>query len=201
MVEYLTDSNEIVISKGDYIRLCESDTMQYYKYIGKVDALKNVPTSNCLYVMDGLLYIRKVDLNRLNKVKNIKTEVKKQDDSGELDLEIKPGDNSTLIIVKELLKGFTKNSFRALFDDDSDFNNMRRAIEKCDNGKLSLDRFEIILKKLGLKYKMIIFSNDDDTITKFEDKLEKINSDDFGNKPIVSENTDLSKEEEDGSIE
>lgn len=187
MIEYIPGTNDIIISKNDYLRL---DT-GYYKYIGRVNTIKEVPNSNCLYTIGELLYIRRVDLNKLNKLKPIEKPIKEQDDSDELDLEVKPGDDSTLIIVKELLKGFTKNTFRKLFDNDSDMNNMRRAIEKSPNGQLSLNRFRMILDKLGLKYKIIVFSDDlDAPVNKeLDEKLRKINSDNIG-KNIDEESDD-----------
>lgn len=185
MIEYIPGTNDIVISKNDYLRL---DT-GYYKYIGRVNTIKEVPNSNCLYTIGELLYIRRVDLNKLNKLKPIEKPIKEQDDSDELDLEVKPGDDSTLVIVKELLKGFTKNTFRKLFDNDSDMNNMRRAIEKSPNGQLSLNRFRMILDKLGLKYKIIVFSDDlDAPVNKeLDEKLRKINSDSIGKDDIDEE--------------
>jgi hypothetical protein len=115
-------------------------------------------------------------------MKDIEKPVREIDDSDELDLEVKPGDDSTLIIIKELYKGFTKNAFRKLFDNDSDMNNMRRAIEKSPNGQLSINRFRMILDKLGLKYKIIVFSDDLDAKPniELEEKLKKINSDNIG---------------------
>jgi hypothetical protein len=147
--------------------------------------------------MDGLLYIRRVDLERLNRMKDIEKPAKEVDDSDELDLEVKPGDDSTLIIIKELYKGFTKNAFRKLFDNDSDMNNMRRAIEKSPNGQLSLNRFRVLLNKLGLKYKIYVFEDDMPSAnvirpSNFDDRLEKINSDEKEN---IS--SDESNEEED----
>ena len=192
MIEYIPGTNDIIISKNDYLRL---DT-GYYKYIGRVNTIKEVPNSNCLYTIGELLYIRRVDLNKLNKLKPIEKPIKEQDDSDELDLEVKPGDDSTLIIVKELLKGFTKNTFRKLFDNDSDMNNMRRAIEKSPNGQLSLNRFRMILDKLGLKYKIIVFSDDlDAPVNKeLDEKLRKINSDNIGKDDEVTEESDDSDE-------
>ena len=152
-MQYINETNEIILCKNDYVRM----GLDYYKFIGAVAKISEVPVSNCLYTIDGLLYIRKIDLNRLKQIKAIKEPVVKNvDDTLELDLKIKPGDDSTLIIVKELLKGFTKSMFRQLFDNDSDMNNMRRAIEKSPNGQLSLNRFKYILNKLGLKYKIIV---------------------------------------------
>jgi hypothetical protein len=175
MIEYIPETNDIIMSKNDYLKF---DT-GFYKYIGKVKNIKEVPNSNCLYVIDEYLYIRRLDINKLNRLKPIEKPIKEIDDSDELDLEVHPGDDSTLVIIKELLKGFTKNSFRKLFDNDSDMNNMRRAIEKSPNGQLSLNRFRLILDKLGLKYKIIVFS--DDLASKpnmeLEEKLKKINSD------------------------
>lgn len=183
-MEYISETNEIVIRKDDYLRLGPNG---FYKYIGQVKTIHEVPNSNCLYSMDGLLYIRRVDLERLNRMKDIEKPAKEVDDSDELDLEVKPGDDSTLIIIKELYKGFTKNAFRKLFDNDSDMNNMRRAIEKSSNGQLSLNRFRVLLNKLGLKYKIYVFEDDmpsaNNTIrpSNFDDRLEKINSDEKEN--------------------
>ena len=194
-MEYISETNEIVIRKDDYLRLGPNG---FYKYIGQVITIHEVPNSNCLYSMDGLLYIRRVDLERLNRMKDIEKPAKEVDDSDELDLEVKPGDDSTLIIIKELYKGFTKNAFRKLFDNDSDMNNMRRAIEKSPNGQLSLNRFRVLLNKLGLKYKIYVFEDDmpsaNNTIrpSNFDDRLEKINSDEKEN---IS--SDESNEEED----
>ena len=194
-MEYISETNEIVIRKDDYLRLGPNG---FYKYIGQVKTIHEVPNSNCLYSMDGLLYIRRVDLERLNRMKDIEKPAKEVDDSDELDLEVKPGDDSTLIIIKELYKGFTKNAFRKLFDNDSDMNNMRRAIEKSPNGQLSLNRFRVLLNKLGLKYKIYVFEDDMPSAnnvvrpSNFDDRLEKINSDEKKN---IS--SDESNEEED----
>ena len=183
-MEYISETNEIVIRKDDYLRLGPNG---FYKYIGQVKTIHEVPNSNCLYSMDGLLYIRRVDLERLNRMKDIEKPAKEVDDSDELDLEVKPGDDSTLIIIKELYKGFTKNAFRKLFDNDSDMNNMRRAIEKSPNGQLSLNRFRVLLNKLGLKYKIYVFEDDMSSAnnvirpSNFDDRLEKINSDEKEN--------------------
>ena len=77
-------------------------------------------------------------------------------------------------------------------------NNMRRAIEKSPNGQLSLNRFRILLNKLGLKYKIYVFEDDMPSAnnvirpSNFDDRLEKINSDEKEN---IS--SDESNEEED----
>lgn len=195
MVEYIKETNEVVISKNDYLKL---DT-GYYKYIGKVKTLMEVPNTNCLYSMDGLLYIRRVNLQKLQALKNINKPIKETDDSDELDLEVKPGDDSTLVIVKELLKGFTKNMFRKLFDNDSDMNNMRRAIEKSPNGEISLKRFKIMLSKLGIKYKIIVFSDDLDTAPKFDmdAKIKRINAEELSiNDRLPEDESEIDSDDE-----
>ena len=181
---FIPETNELVIKRGDYIKL----NTGFYKYVGEVKNIREVPESNCLYSLSGYLYIRRINLNKLNALKIPTKPIKEVDDSDELDLEVKPGDDSTLIIVKELLKGFTKNSFRKLFDNDSDMNNMKRAIEKSPNGQLSLNRFRTILEKFGLKYKIIVFSEDIEN-AEIEEKLKRINSDDLASDEIAEENS------------
>lgn len=174
MVEYIPETNEIVMTKNDFLKFDNG----YYKYIGRVKKISEVPQSNCLFCMDDYLYIRRIDLEKFNRLKVANSPTKEIDDSDELDLEVKPGDDSTLVIVKELLKGFTKNSFRKLFDNDSDMNNMKNAIEKSSNGQLSLNRFRTILDKLHLKYKIIVFSDELDVRDEvMEEKIRRINSD------------------------
>ena len=195
-MQYINETNEIILCKNDYVRM----DLDYYKFIGSVDKISEVPISNCLYTIDGLLYIRKIDLNRLKRIKAIKEPVVKNvDDTLELDLKIKPGDDSTLIIVKELLKGFTKSMFRQLFDNDSDMNNMRRAIEKSPNGQLSLNRFKYILNKLGLKYKIIVFADDVPqgfTEEELKTKIENINTENFGSDQSNDDIEEASEDED-----
>lgn len=190
MPKYINQTNEIIIQKNEYLRI----DSRYYKYIGNVQTITEVPDSDCLYTIDGLLYIRKVNYERLQRMKAKAEPVKEIDDSDELDLEVKPGDDSTLIIVKELLKGFTKNSFRKLFDNDSDMNNVRRAIEKSPNGQLSLNRFRSILEKLGLKYKIIVYEDDNaKTSQEMQKKIDDINNDRF---EIGSDDSETHEEDE-----
>lgn len=187
-MEYIPETNEVIIRKNDYLKLDTS----YYKYIGVVENIMDVPETNCLFGINGYLYIRRINYEKLNSLKTPVKPVKEVDDSDELDLEVKPGDDSTLIIVKELLKGFTKNSFRKLFDNDSDMNNMKRAIEKSPNGQLSLNRFRTILDKFGLKYKIIVYSEDIEN-AEIEEKLKRINSDEMTSDERI-ENNDESED-------
>lgn len=190
MPKYINQTNEIIIQKGEYLRI----DSRYYKYIGNVHTISEIPESDCLYTIDGLLYIRKVNYERLQRMKAKAEPIKEIDESDELDLEVKPGDDSTLIIVKELLKGFTKNSFRKLFNNDSDMNNVRRAIEKSPNGQLSLNRFRSILEKLGLKYKIIVYEDENSKASQeMQKKIDDINNDRFD---IGSDDNETHEEDE-----
>ena len=181
---YIPETNELIIRKNDYLKL----DMGYYKYIGVVNNIKEVPETNCLFSVNGYLFIRRINLNKLNAIKKPVKPVEETDDSDLLDTEVHPEDDSTLVIVKELLKGFTKNSFRKLFDNDSDMNNMKRAIEKSPNGQLSLNRFRTILEKFGLKYKIIVYAEDIEN-AEIEEKLKRINSDELTSDEIINDDS------------
>ena len=78
----------------------------------------------------------------------------------QLNLVESPNDGAFLRTIKKILRKseyrYLKN-FRKLFDNDSDMNNMRRAIEKPSHGKISLYKTKCILDKLGLKYSITCY--------------------------------------------
>lgn len=193
MVKYIPETDKILLSRGDYLNLQTG----FYKYMGNFKTIDDVPKTSCLYTINNDLYIRRVDLYRLQMMKVEKEKSKKEiDDSNKLDLVVNPGDDTPLIIVKELLKGFTKNTFRKLFEDDSDMNNMRRAIEKSPNGQLSLNRFRDILDKLGLKYKIFVYEDSTEPNEKLDKKLDKLNKQ-IENNTFEYNDTDEIEEDED----
>lgn len=193
MVKYIPETDKILLSRGDYLNLQTG----FYKYMGNFKTIDDVPKTSCLYTINNDLYIRRVDLYRLQMMKVEKEKSKKEiDDSNKLDLAVNPGDDTPLIIVKELLKGFTKNTFRKLFEDDSDMNNMRRAIEKSPNGQLSLNRFRDILDKLGLKYKIFVYEDSTEPNEKLDKKLDKLNKQ-IENNTFKYNDTDEIEEDED----
>ena len=69
---------------------------------------------------------------------------------------------------------------------------MKRAIEKSPNGQLSLNRFRTILDKFGLKYKIIVYSEDIEN-AEIEEKLKRINSDEMTSDERI-ENNDESED-------
>ena len=71
-------------------------------------------------------------------------------------------------------------------------NNVRRAIEKSPNGQLSLNRFRTILEKLGLKYKIIVYYDDDNDVN--DNMLKKIEDINEGKFEINEENDDETQE-------
>ena len=44
-MQYINETNEIILCKNDYVRM----GLDYYKFIGSVDKISEVPISNCLY--------------------------------------------------------------------------------------------------------------------------------------------------------
>lgn len=96
----------------------------------------------------------------------------------QLNLVESPNDRAFLRTIKKILRKSEYRylkSFRRLFDNESDMNDMRRAIEKPSHGKISLYRTKYILDKLGLKYsvtcylKLTIYLPGGEIIEAFED--------------------------------
>jgi hypothetical protein len=197
-VKFISESNEILLSKGDYLKVQNG----FYKYMGHFNSIKEVPNEVGLYSIGYDLFLRRTDLRRLERMKAVARPVKEVDTSDKLDLVVRPGDESTLIIIKELLKGFTKNQFKMLFDNDSDMNNIRRTIEKSENGRLTLKCFSTILEKLGLKYKIFVYYDDESfekPIFHLEDKIKKVNEE-MANDSIAYD-TEKEEDEEDDDDE
>lgn len=120
------------------IKLNAGDMFEYknelFRYLGNIKDPKDLPKCKCCYSIDGILYVRTVEKP--------------------LDLEIKPNDDLLLIEVKKALEGFTPSQFRNLFDTETEYRNMRRAIEKAN--LISASRFKIIMEKLGVDKSKIL---------------------------------------------
>ena len=141
------------------IKLNAGDMFEYkneqFRYIGNIKDPKNIPKCKCCYSIDGTLYVRTIEKP--------------------LDLEIKPDDDFLLIEVKKALKGFTSSQFRNLFDTETEYRNMRRAIEKSN--LISVSRFKIIMEKLGVdKSKILDILN-----TKFSKYVSERTEEEFEN--------------------
>ena len=126
----MDDIIETTLKVGDFLEYnCEQ-----FQYFGNVENVKELPNCNCCYSIGNTLYIRSVEKP--------------------LELEIKPKDNLFLVEVKKALKGFSPIQFRNLFNSETEYRNMRRAIEKSN--RLSASRFGIIMDKLGVDKSKII---------------------------------------------
>ena len=69
-----------------------------------------------------------------------------------LELDIKPNDSKLLIIIKEALKGYTTVKFRKLFSDDEDteYENMLRSIEKPPRGRITAARYLMLMERINM---------------------------------------------------
>jgi hypothetical protein len=126
----MDDIIETKLNIGDFF---EYDNEQF-RYFGNVKDTKDLPNYNCCYSIGNILYIRKFEKP--------------------LELKIKPTDSLLLAEVKKALKGFSPIQFRNLFNSETEYRNMRRAIEKSN--RLSASRFRIIMEKLGVDKSKII---------------------------------------------
>ena len=115
------------------------DSFEYkreqFRYLGNVQDPNDLPNCNCFYSIGDTLHIRTVEKP--------------------INLEVKPEDSVLLAFVKEIYKakGYTsRREFRKLFDSESEANIMLRAIE--DGTYLTYSIFELLVTKLGLKFKV-----------------------------------------------
>jgi hypothetical protein len=162
ILEY--DLNKITNGSVDYkfwLVLYNGDVFRFDGYrIPYLGLQKNVNSIDrqlrCLYRIGRRVYYRnpiapKIDLNKL------KIEKKEVDTSKLLDVEIKEKDNELLIIVKELLRGYTNNAFKKLFTSVSEYNNIRREIAgDNNNGQITWNRFRYLLDMLNFDYELKI---------------------------------------------
>lgn len=140
--------SRLLIGEGDYVN-CGG---KYYKYVGEFRSTEDVPNMDCIYRIGMEIYLRQVSLREIESDGVVKQ--KKDDTSGKLNIKIHPSDNELMIIIKELLKDYSKNDFKNLFDNTTEANNMKRVIEETN--ELTWKRFTLILELLGLKHRLSI---------------------------------------------
>jgi len=166
-------NGKIILIPGEYYEL--GYAKEYYMYAGVFESIEDVPKTSCLYVIGNKLYKRKLNMDYINKMKVTKKKNVVKPEGRMLDVTIKDDDDELMVIIKKLLElnNITIDKFKEMFDDVSEMNNMRRAIECANNGSLSWKRFRQMLDKLGLKYKLTIYAKEDDFDTN-EDPLEPL---------------------------
>lgn len=128
------------------------------EYLGVFNNAKEVPHMNCVYVIGNALMRKKI----IRHEEHLENTRAMNSRSGRfIDTRIKDEDNDLMHIIKNALADYTHNDFKRLFDNTSEMNNMRRAIEKGEQGSLSWNRFRVMLDKLGLEYVLYVKNKGD----------------------------------------
>jgi hypothetical protein len=145
----MVEPNDLVLFDGKYV-----------EYLGDMkDKDENIDrTVDSIYKIGCKVYYSKAKTEKFIIPKN-KVTKKEIDNSRLLDIAIRPEDNDLMVIIKQLLKGWTLNSFKELFPKDnvSAMNNARRELEKSDgNSSLSWNRFCEFVALLGAKYYLTV---------------------------------------------
>ena len=122
---------------------------EYYMYAGPFKNVNEVPAHRCAYTIGSYLIHRNRKEAPMDAPKSHK---KREDNSRPLNVEIKSEDNELMVLIKEVLRGTTVAEFKSLFDNVTEMNNMRRAIEYGDQGNLSWNRFKDMLERLAVEY-------------------------------------------------
>lgn len=161
IIEDRKDPNKIYIfDKGDYINFDN----RFCQYLGFVDDPKDEieKTSYVLYRVGRSLYYHKPPtVYEKPEIKSLKK--RNVDNSDFLDVTVNEKDNELMQVVKFLLKGMRVNTFKSLFTDVSDFNNIRREITN-GNGQLTWNRFTLILDLLGFDHIVAAIKKDGEVI-------------------------------------
>lgn len=145
-----------VIEAGDYVNF-DNKFVIYKGFVNKPSDIDKELV--CLYRIGRRLYYRKNTKDKLN-LNDVKEKDKTSEDKSELlDVTIKENDNELMVICKELLKGMRVNTFKSLFSNPSDFNNIRKEITR-GNGNLTWNRFLLLLDLLGFEHGVYAIKKD-----------------------------------------
>lgn len=156
MADERTSRRLIQLVPGNYYLFNSS----YYLYKGVFETKDDVPHIRCLFVVGGRLYKRVIE----TKITEDMTRKRKSIDNSRLiDTTIRDEDNELMVITKELLSQnrVTIDQFKSLFDNVSDMNNMRRAIECGGQGNFSWNRFVQMTEKLGYNHRLSVIRWED----------------------------------------
>jgi len=148
-----------VFDKGDYVKFDN----HYCVYLGFVNnPLEEIEKeSYALYRVGRRLHYHHPPIKTNIEIKSLKK--RNVDNSEFLDVTVKETDNELMQVVKFLLKGMRVNTFKSLFTDVSDFNNIRREITN-GNGQLTWNRFTLILDLLGFDHILAAIKKDGEVI-------------------------------------
>lgn len=156
MADERTSRRLIQLVPGNYYLFNSS----YYLYKGVFETKDDVPHIRCLFVVGGRLYKRVIETKITEDVTRKRKSV---DNSRLIDTTIRDEDNELMVITKELLSQnrVTIDQFKSLFDNVSDMNNMRRAIECGGQGNFSWNRFVQMTEKLGYNHRLSVIRWED----------------------------------------
>ena len=117
--------------------------------------------SYAIYRIGRRVYYHKPPEKVQSEIKSLKK--RNVDNSEFLDVTVNEKDNELMQIIKFLLKGMRVNTFKSLFTDVSDFNNIRREITN-GNGQLTWNRFTLILDLLGFEHIVAAVKKDGEVV-------------------------------------
>lgn len=189
-----------IFEKGDYINFDN----KFCVYMGFVDNPREEIDSQsyALYRIGRRVYYHKPVEKKQVEIKSLKR--RNVDNSEFLDVTVNEKDNELMQIVKFLLKGMRVNTFKSLFTDVSDFNNIRREITN-GNGQMSWNRFTLILDLLGFDHILAAIKKDGEIVgdKSNKDKIREYYMKEAGKAPsldVQSEEDEDDDDEEDITI-
>lgn len=189
-----------IFEKGDYINFDN----KFCVYMGFVDNPREEIDSQsyALYRIGRRVYYHKPVEKKQVEIKSLKR--RNVDNSEFLDVTVNEKDNELMQIVKFLLKGMRVNTFKSLFTDVSDFNNIRREITN-GNGQMSWNRFTLILDLLGFDHILAAIKKDGEIVgdKSNKDKIREYYMKEAGKAPslnVQSEEDEDYDDEEDITI-
>lgn len=189
-----------IFEKGDYINFDN----KFCVYMGFVDNPREEIDSQsyALYRIGRRVYYHKPVEKKQVEIKSLKR--RNVDNSEFLDVTVNEKDNELMQIVKFLLKGMRVNTFKSLFTDVSDFNNIRREITN-GNGQMSWNRFTLILDLLGFDHILVAIKKDGEIVgdKSNKDKIREYYMKEAGKAPslnVQSEEDEDYDDEEDITI-
>lgn len=189
-----------IFDKGDYINFDN----KFCVYMGFVtNPMEEIDReSYAIYKIGRRIYYHKPPEKVQTEIKSLKK--RNVDNSEFLDVTVNEKDNELMQIVKFLLKGMRVNTFKSLFTDVSDFNNIRREITN-GNGQLTWNRFTLILDLLGFDHIVAAIKKDGEVVgdRSNKEKIKEYYMRESGNAPLLEvqdESNDSSDDEEDFDI-
>ena len=140
--------------------------------------------SYAIYKIGRRIYYHKPPEKVQTEIKSLKK--RNVDNSEFLDVTVNEKDNELMQIVKFLLKGMRVNTFKSLFTDVSDFNNIRREITN-GNGQLTWNRFTLILDLLGFDHIVAAIKKDGEVVgdRSNKEKIKEYYMRESGNAPLL----------------